>query len=54
MAGAWSGDINATASVYAAQIPGGLSYAISGMPYWTTDIGGYFGTPTEELFTRWF
>ena len=53
-AGAWSGDINATASVYAAQIPGGLSYAISGMPYWTTDIGGYFGTPTEELFTRWF
>jgi alpha-D-xyloside xylohydrolase len=53
-AGAWSGDINATASVYAAQIPGGLSYAISGLPYWTTDIGGYFGTPTEELFTRWF
>jgi alpha-D-xyloside xylohydrolase len=53
-AGAWSGDINATASVYAAQIPGGLSYAISGMPYWTTDIGGYFGTPSEELFTRWF
>jgi alpha-D-xyloside xylohydrolase len=53
-AGAWSGDINATASVYAAQIPGGLGYAISGLPYWTTDIGGYFGTPTEELFTRWF
>ena len=53
-AGVWSGDINATASVYAAQIPGGLSYAISGMPYWTTDIGGYFGTPSEELFTRWF
>ncbi len=53
-AGCWSGDINATASVYAAQIPGGLSYAISGMPYWTTDIGGYFGTPSEELFTRWF
>jgi alpha-D-xyloside xylohydrolase len=53
-AGCWSGDINATAAVYAAQIPGGLSFAISGMPYWTTDIGGYFGTPTEELFTRWF
>ncbi len=53
-AGCWSGDINATASVYAAQIPGGLSFAISGMPYWTTDIGGYFGTPSEELFTRWF
>ena len=53
-AGTWSGDINATQSVYVAQIPAGLSYAISGMPYWTTDIGGYFGTPSEELFTRWF
>ena len=53
-AATWSGDINATQSVYTAQIPAGLSYAISGMPYWTTDIGGYFGTPSEELFTRWF
>jgi alpha-D-xyloside xylohydrolase len=53
-AGTWSGDINATQPVYAAQIPAGLGYAISGMPYWTTDIGGYFGTPSEELFTRWF
>jgi len=53
-AGVWSGDINAEWGVYTAQVPGGLSYAASGMPYWTTDIGGYFGTPTEELFTRWF
>jgi len=53
-AGCWSGDINATQGVYAAQIPAGLGFAISGMPYWTTDIGGYFGTPSEELFTRWF
>jgi alpha-D-xyloside xylohydrolase len=53
-AGCWSGDINATQPVYAAQIPAGLGFAISGMPYWTTDIGGYFGAPTEELFTRWF
>ncbi len=53
-AGCWSGDINATQSVYAAQIPAGLGFAISGMPYWTTDIGGYFGTPSEEHFTRWF
>ena len=53
-AGAWSGDINAEWDVYARQVPGGLSFAASGMPYWTTDIGGYFGTPTEELFTRWF
>ncbi len=53
-AGVWSGDINAEWGVYTAQVPAGLSYAASGMPYWTTDIGGYFGTPTEELFTRWF
>jgi alpha-D-xyloside xylohydrolase len=53
-AGCWSGDINANQGVYVNQIPAGLSFAISGMPYWTTDIGGYFGTPTEELFTRWF
>ena len=53
-AACWSGDINANQSVYTAQIPAGLGFAISGMPYWTTDIGGYFGTPSEELFTRWF
>jgi alpha-D-xyloside xylohydrolase len=53
-AACWSGDINADQAVYTRQIPAGLSFAISGMPYWTTDIGGYFGTPTEELFTRWF
>ena len=50
----WSGDINADWTVYAHQIPAGLNYALAGMPYWTTDIGGYFGTPTEEMFTRWF
>ena len=53
-AGAWSGDIDAEWDVYAKQVPAGLSFAASGMPYWTTDIGGYFGTPSEELFTRWF
>ena len=50
----WSGDIQADQATYVKQIPNGLNYALSGMPYWTTDIGGYFGTPTEELFTRWF
>lgn len=60
-AGTWSGDIAADFSTYARQIPAGLSYAISGMPYWTTDIGGYFGAGVDwssaagnELFTRWF
>ena len=50
----WSGDIQADLPTFVKQIPAGLSYGLSGMPYWTTDIGGYFGTPSEELFTRWF
>jgi alpha-D-xyloside xylohydrolase len=53
-AAVWSGDINADLATYVKQIPAGLNYALAGMPYWTTDIGGYFGTPTEEVFTRWF
>jgi alpha-D-xyloside xylohydrolase len=50
----WSGDIDSSFGTYAKQIPAGLNYALAGMPYWTTDIGGYTGTPTEESFTRWF
>ena len=57
----WSGDINCDWGVLVQQIPAGLNYAVSGMPYWTTDIGGYFGAGTytgndsaSELFTRWF
>jgi alpha-D-xyloside xylohydrolase len=42
------------------QIPAGLNYALSGMPYWTTDIGGYHPTMDtasaayQELYLRWF
>jgi alpha-D-xyloside xylohydrolase len=60
-AACWSGDINCDFATYTRQVPAGLNYALSGMPYWTTDIGGYFGggvnwsTPANnELFTRWF
>jgi alpha-D-xyloside xylohydrolase len=53
-ASVWSGDIDSAFATYAKQIPAGLNIALAGMPYWTTDIGGYFGTPTEESFTRWF
>jgi alpha-D-xyloside xylohydrolase len=31
----------------------GQSAGLSGFPYWTCDIGGYFGSPTEEVFIRW-
>ena len=64
-AATWSGDITANWKVFAAQIPAGLNFCLSGIPYWTTDIGAFF-VPTEtfpggagnpayrELFTRWF
>src|SRR3954462_14761205 len=38
-----SGDIDCTFETFIKQIPAGLNYALAGMPYWTTDIGGYFG-----------
>jgi len=55
----WSGDIRGNWSVFAKQIPAGLNFSISGIPYWNTDIGGFFsGKATDknyqELFTRWF
>ncbi|HXI69681.1 MAG TPA: TIM-barrel domain-containing protein [Verrucomicrobiae bacterium] len=57
----WSGDIDSTWASFALQIPAGLNFCVSGIPYWNTDIGGYQdnnGTPTDpayaELFTRWF
>ena len=56
---AWSGDINSDWLSFRRQIPAGLNYALSGMPYWTTDIGGFVsGNPDDpayrELFIRWF
>jgi alpha-D-xyloside xylohydrolase len=37
----WSGDSTSTWPGMIKQITAGLSYSISGMPYWTMDIGGY-------------
>ena len=55
----WSGDIHGTWDVFAKQIPAGLNFSLSGIPYWNTDTGGFFaGDPADpkyaELFTRWF
>ena len=55
----WSGDIHGTWAVFQKQIPAGLNFSISGIPYWNTDTGGFFcDSPTNpayaELFTRWF
>jgi alpha-D-xyloside xylohydrolase len=56
---AWSGDINSDWLSFRRQVPAGLNFALSGIPYWTTDIGGFvFGSPADpafrELFIRWF
>lgn len=55
----WSGDINSDWVFFKKQIPAGLNYSLSGLPYWTTDIGGFVsGDPDDpayrELFVRWF
>ncbi|PYV96436.1 MAG: hypothetical protein DMG89_17655 [Acidobacteria bacterium] len=55
----WSGDINSDWTFFRKQIPAGLNYSLSGLPYWTTDIGGFVsGNPDDpayrELFIRWF
>jgi len=55
----WSGDIPATFASLAAQVRAGLNVALSGIPWWTTDIGGFHGGNTEdpvyrEVIVRWF
>jgi alpha-D-xyloside xylohydrolase len=46
----WSGDISSKWSVLKMQIAEGLRICMSGLPYWTFDIGGFF--PTDGKF--WF
>ncbi|HEY0794754.1 MAG TPA: TIM-barrel domain-containing protein [Acidisarcina sp.] len=67
-AATWSGDITSTWTAMAKQIPAGLGMSISGVPYWTMDIGGYtmqqkFAAKPQkpedqdewrELNARWF
>jgi alpha-D-xyloside xylohydrolase len=56
---AWSGDVLSDWLSFKRQIPAGLNFSVSGLPYWTTDIGGFFiASPSDpkfrELFVRWF
>ncbi len=55
----WSGDVLGDWATLRSQIPAGLNFSISGIPYWTTDTGGFFsGNPETkayaEIFVRWF
>src|SRR5262249_47648142 len=56
----WSGDIPSTFDSLRRQVRAGLNVALSGIPWWTTDIGGFHGggdpeSPEfRELIVRWF
>lgn len=55
----WSGDIPSTFKSLNHQLRAGLSMGISGIPWWTTDIGGFHGGDInnpefKELMIRWF
>ena len=63
-AATWSGDVTAGWDVFRRQIPAGLNFCAAGIPYWTTDIGGFFTRKNypkgcgddayRELYLRWF
>lgn len=58
-AAVWSADIPSTFDSLRRQVAGGLNIALSGIPWWTTDIGGFHGGDIEdpafrELLVRWF
>ena len=52
----WSGDVYSTWKTLKTHIPIALNTALSGIPYWGTDIGGFVPTEefTAELYLRWF
>jgi alpha-D-xyloside xylohydrolase len=57
----WSGDISANWETLRRQVAAGLEFGMSGFPYWTTDIGGFFRPRDQytsdayhEILVRWF
>ncbi|MBT3274347.1 MAG: glycoside hydrolase family 31 protein [Spirochaetales bacterium] len=55
----WSGDIKSSFKSLRCQFAAGLNMGIAGIPWWTTDIGGFFGADIgddkfHELLIRWF
>jgi alpha-D-xyloside xylohydrolase len=47
----WSGDLSANWETLRQQIPAGLNFCVTGLPYWTLDIGAFFVRKKPEL---WF
>lgn len=63
-ANTWSGDIRSSWASFRRQIPAGLNFSLTGIPYWNTDIGGFFASDFvhkggitnpefRELYCRW-
>lgn len=55
----WSGDIASSWTSFRDQLAAGLNMGIAGLPWWTTDIGGFHGGHPDdpafrELMVRWF
>lgn len=55
----WSGDVYSSFRSMREQLQAGLSMAMAGIPWWTSDIGGFLGGMTtddkfRELLVRWF
>lgn len=56
-ANVWSGDVGSDFPTLERQIPAGVNLSMSGIPYWNTDIGGFWGNRNNpdfpEIYTRW-
>ena len=56
----WSGDVGNDWETLRRQVTAGLDYSVTGLPYWTTDTGGFFRPADQytdsgyhERFLRW-
>jgi alpha-D-xyloside xylohydrolase len=61
-ANTWSGDVTSSWPALRNQISAGLNFSLTGIPYWNSDIGGFFlgqfrkplaNDNYRELYTRW-
>lgn len=55
----WSGDIHSSFRAMKEQLQAGLNMGMAGIPWWTSDIGGFIGGDItdpafKELLMRWF
>lgn len=52
-AATWSGDIPNTIAEMSEQISGTLALGLSGYPWSSNDLGGFFAKPADDLYIRW-